>query len=287
MDDLRFLDPEALVNRAAFNERFGMLNDLMFGLGNQYLWEKVQYSPQKTAISDLGVGRPIVTTSKSSTIYYSNEVSFSETGEVSLKDPVSQPDTWVLTNYTVLRGKYFYNKETGDSVTADKILWFSEDANFPTNLGAGQILVNSGAFLVSSTSVNIGYVNSSSHDAYPPAEPDGYTYTALGQLGNKVRIETGSYTGTGTYGQSNPNSLTFGFVPKVVFVYKNNDYFYPGDSWENGFIWVPDIAGTYVGSTSYNTYFTQTSQTLSWYTSGNANYQLNASGQQYNYIAIG
>jgi len=33
-----------------------------------------------------------------------------------------------------------------------------------------------------------------------------------------VQIATGSYKGTGTYGPSNPNSLTFPFVPKVVFI---------------------------------------------------------------------
>ena len=33
-----------------------------------------------------------------------------------------------------------------------------------------------------------------------------------------AKIETGSYTGTGTYGASNPNTLTFSFVPKIVFI---------------------------------------------------------------------
>lgn len=33
-----------------------------------------------------------------------------------------------------------------------------------------------------------------------------------------VKIETGSYVGTGTYGASNPNTLTFSFVPKIVFI---------------------------------------------------------------------
>lgn len=36
--------------------------------------------------------------------------------------------------------------------------------------------------------------------------------------GNGARIETGSYVGTGTYGSSNPCSLTFGFEPKLVFI---------------------------------------------------------------------
>ena len=33
-----------------------------------------------------------------------------------------------------------------------------------------------------------------------------------------TRIETGTYVGTGMYGADNPNSLTFDFVPKAVFI---------------------------------------------------------------------
>lgn len=38
------------------------------------------------------------------------------------------------------------------------------------------------------------------------------------QIKDGVKIETGSYTGTGTYGKANPNTLTFGFEPKMVFI---------------------------------------------------------------------
>ena len=45
---------------------------------------------------------------------------------------------------------------------------------------------------------------------------------ALDDIGDlqseQVRIATGSYVGTGTYGASNPCSLTFAFSPKVVFL---------------------------------------------------------------------
>ena len=34
-----------------------------------------------------------------------------------------------------------------------------------------------------------------------------------------VQIATGSYVGTGTYGESNPNSLTFEFEPKFVLIF--------------------------------------------------------------------
>ena len=40
----------------------------------------------------------------------------------------------------------------------------------------------------------------------------------LAQLGTKAKFQTGSYVGTGTYGADNPCSLTFDFVPKVVYI---------------------------------------------------------------------
>lgn len=44
--------------------------------------------------------------------------------------------------------------------------------------------------------------------------------------GNKVgtRITTGSYIGTGTYGASNPCSLTFDFTPKYIVIYGSSNY---------------------------------------------------------------
>ena len=36
-----------------------------------------------------------------------------------------------------------------------------------------------------------------------------------------ARIQTGSYTGTGTYGPSNPNSLTFNFTPNMLMIFSN------------------------------------------------------------------
>lgn len=50
-------------------------------------------------------------------------------------------------------------------------------------------------------------------------------------LDSSVKIETGSYVGTGTYGSSNPNSLTFGFQPKMIMF---NQYRLPTLSYING-----------------------------------------------------
>ena len=44
--------------------------------------------------------------------------------------------------------------------------------------------------------------------------------TQLG-LDQYAKIQTGSYTGTGTYGSSNPNSLTFSFSPDIVGISSN------------------------------------------------------------------
>ena len=67
------------------------------------------------------------------------------------------------------------------------------------------------------------FVQSSNRNAYPDSGVSGnYEYTYLGipfdNLVTAPKIEIGSYVGTGSYGQSNPNSLTFGFEPKFLMV---------------------------------------------------------------------
>lgn len=39
-----------------------------------------------------------------------------------------------------------------------------------------------------------------------------------GFIGKTMRVESGTYTGTGTYGAANATVLNFGFAPKIVFV---------------------------------------------------------------------
>lgn len=42
--------------------------------------------------------------------------------------------------------------------------------------------------------------------------------SANSNINTKAKIATGSYTGTGTYGGTNPTTLTFGFEPKLVLI---------------------------------------------------------------------
>ena len=99
--------------------------------------------------------------------------------------------------------------------------------------------------------------------------------------------KTGTYSGAGTYGSSNKNSLTFDFTPLYVMVYPSNSPVYPDSNnsrWKNGFIWTPGIASENVGEGVIT--FSLLNKTLSWY-STSAAYQLNTSNTTYYYIAFG
>mgnify|MGYP004622760533 CR=1 FL=1 len=100
------------------------------------------------------------------------------------------------------------------------------------------------------------------------------------QIKDGVKIATGSYTGTGTYGSSNPNSLTFEFEPKIVIItcassgpiicflcsQTQENYVYNG--------------GNLKATASWN------GMTVNWYGTSQAA-QSNVSGYTYNFIAIG
>lgn len=93
------------------------------------------------------------------------------------------------------------------------------------------------------------------------------------------RVESGSYVGTGTYGSGNPNSLTFGFVPKTVIVKTEATAAY--------FLYA--LAGSQSarsGVSSSAATLTWSGNTLQWYSSS-AISQMNTSGTTYYYVAIG
>ena len=148
------------------------------------------------------------------------------------------------------------------------------------------------------------YLQSSNRNAYPDSgTQDGYEYEYLGiPFDNAVtapKIETGSYVGTGgAYGSGNPNSLTFGFAPKMVFIlYRVNN----SDSlgYHHEFVLFFPFAiqteflkyGYFLSSSqgmSSNDFFSKfEGNTLSWYSESSVMTQFNLSGFIYKYIAIG
>lgn len=142
------------------------------------------------------------------------------------------------------------------------------------------------------------YLVSTDRNAHPDSDVvGGYEYQYCGVPFNNAasvptKIATGSYTGTGTYGSTNQNSLKIGFVPKMVFVtcatYSTSRtlwaHFYA--PLRNGFVVMtdgngnPNISGR---ATSYCTW----GETFTFYHTGGTNMQMNESGVVYHYIAIG
>lgn len=111
-------------------------------------------------------------------------------------------------------------------------------------------------------------------------EPE-YTIEYLGKLGDKARVQFGSYVGTGTYGERNPNSLTFDFVPKMVVVM--------GINGTSGAIFMRDSIGysdaitgeNYTGSCKFS------GNTLEYYNVDGSSYQLNKANYHYCFLALG
>lgn len=123
-------------------------------------------------------------------------------------------------------------------------------------------------------------------DRYQPvtgyaAIPAGTTIEYLGKLGDKARVQVVSYVGTGTYGSSNPNSLTFDFVPKCVIIRCEGSSTVKFD-WIIG---MTDIVVKWDGN--YHCSTSITGKTLSFYSYNSAYYQMNEKGEKYYAVAIG
>lgn len=122
------------------------------------------------------------------------------------------------------------------------------------------------------------------YDALPAIDPTIF-YALTDVEADGVKIEVGSYLGTGTYGASNPNKLTFDFVPKaVVFTSPNSPMMPPV------YIEGKTTFGAFEAeNTNYLTVVrvTASGKTLSWYNANSAYYQGNGSGNTYHYLAIG
>ena len=130
---------------------------------------------------------------------------------------------------------------------------------------------------------------------------------ALGDAGG-VRIATGSYTGTGTYGANNPCSLTFPFLPKLIMLLgsknENGEYSAALGSYSYGgyLVYANMLTTAYqkgFGLSNYyscNNYGKKSSdgKTFTWYydytgsrPNDGINYQCNVSGTVYYYAILG
>lgn len=108
----------------------------------------------------------------------------------------------------------------------------------------------------------------------------------------RAQIATGTYKGTGKAGESNKKSLTFGFVPKLVFIQSSGTdphytgIYISGQAHLGGFTIKASGTGGQINSFCCDASVSGTK--LSWYDDySNAYWQLNVSGSTYYYVAIG
>ena len=111
--------------------------------------------------------------------------------------------------------------------------------------------------------------------------------------GDYSKSASGSYTGTGTNGSSNKNTIPFSFTPKMVIIldnattYCNMAVIIPGIY---GYVLTHNASGSSLSArydAKINTISTSiSSNTLSWYSSIDARGQMNSSGATYYWVAI-
>lgn len=170
-------------------------------------------------------------------------------------------------------------------VTATRTWTYTKTAQtFPTSAGVGTLAQN-GVNILPQTLAECVRTN-----------PfwGGSLSTALemltGVVSNGAQIEVGSYVGTGSFGQSSPNRLTFSFKPAMVMIFISNCITI--SSAPLMLMW--DVTAQY-SSVSTNpvitNYVSYQGNTVTWYVqSGDysrAADQLNQSGETYSYIAVG
>lgn len=219
-------------------------------------------------------------TGNASNYYYSETIKVSDTGTLTQENVKSYTanatnDSWVSNIQSAIRGKFITvsgEKDNGGSegtnlvyIPDDAIVSYFENGvslGYPYNYG----------FLVNKMQQVTGY----------PAIPAGTTIDYLGVLGEKVSVETGSYTGTGTYGSSNLNTIHLSRTPKLVFITPYNGanrmmlFVFGGNSSFSGY------SGS--ASLSYQQIVSDGTD-FSWY-ANNADIQLNNSGTKYVYTAV-
>lgn len=163
----------------------------------------------------------------------------------------------------------------------------------PINLGgtaaseANQARQNLGAAAVKE-------MTKAQYDALATIDPTIF-YALTDVEADGVKIEVGSYVGTGTKGSANPIRLTFGFEPKLVIVGLLKYLGASGSGfglkpasgyWGDGFVWFKGQEQALCAG-NYAVYISQTGKTLSWFGSKNEQDQQNISGCTYGYFAIG
>lgn len=201
------------------------------------------------------------------TLYYSDSVVVDDEGKLSLRSPNS---------YTFTTSSQYQNVSTFAIGRFIKIVPES---------GSGFSFMDGIWFVPSDSTIAVENFKLYASKIQPvtgyAAIPAGTTIEYLGKLGDKARVQVLSYVGTGTYGSSNPNSLTFDFVPKLIMVRDN----------EAGIRFLEAIYGMKFAVVKYSSgdsvSMIWNKKTVSWYSDSDPYYQMNSNGAKYYAVAIG
>ena len=189
-----------------------------------------------------------------------------ENNSIVLVDPITVTYNQLVALGDSIKGCYYIaNSDTsGAAVVSGTLVYIPESAS---------VYVQSGSF--GTTQYSIPHIALGAED--------GYTYEYMGRLVEKARIATGSYTGTGKHGASTPNSLTFGFAPKFLVVTHSTDpkRFMVAPYGAPKVCTLPDVSGQVLEKITWNR------NGVTWYSTMDADIQLNRSGTVYYYTAIG
>lgn len=206
------------------------------------------------------------------------------------------------TNANVLAGKYFKNPVHDEIRYVEPGTQATRSSRDYSGSSYGKMYKVTIQTKETSIATEIGdweYLQSNDRGAYPDSGiSGGYEYQYLGQpfgldnLLGGTKIATGSYTGTGKYGPSNPNSLTLDFVPQLILIF----WAHSGGNAPNAIAWLSkDMGFSYKPSGSngqwYYTYpitvLPPNGTDMRWYSPANVSAQMNGSGVEYRYFAIG
>ena len=196
---------------------------------------------------------------------------------------------------------------TNKNITMRQFNGTDYDTLYPKTLGsqiASTVPVSAGGTGINvnpNIHVNLGAENTSNvFEAYPrpgvygtlPVSHGGTGQTSLAALATAMgaaKIQTGSYVGTGTYGASNPNSLTFDMRPRILWIWttvsdESSYNAYGGVLGEDGTFAITINSNNRVSNLTFEV--TVINNSISWYTTysyGNQYWQFNQNGRQYLY----
>lgn len=287
-------------------------DDVLAELGKykQYWWRRRSINTGWYQVDTAATNRLLKDDIHDTVVYtYGDSISVSQTnGTITINSTSSMTlrrSTVTVDKLAVLKGKYFktdVNQQFSSSnihIVAGDIYFVPADASitksYDSGSGSTYYYTSELTHVTTEYRGTIGdweYLQSSDRNAYPDSGVhDGYEYNYLGiPFDNAViapRIETGSYVGTGTFGESNPNTLTFGFVPKLVMV-SSSTINTAGSALITPMIWFDGVISAFTTPSGYTNNFTLDGNTISWYsTSTYTKDQYNNNGETYYYIAIG